>query len=88
MTDREPHAPVGPELCSLRDLEIGEEAVVHGFREFSAYAERLLRLGLIQGTRLRLERRAPLGDPVQIRFRGYSLVLRPTEADCLRLARP
>jgi ferrous iron transport protein A len=48
-------------------------------------SERLIRLGLIPGTTIRLERRAPLGDPVEIRFRGYSLVLRPAEAACLRL---
>jgi ferrous iron transport protein A len=44
-----------------------------------------MRMGLIPGTRLRLERHAPLGDPVEIRFRGYSLVLRPAEALCLLL---
>lgn len=75
-------------LRKLADLAVGEEAVVSGYREASDYAERLLRLGLIPGTRLRLERRAPLGDPVEIRFRGYALVLRPAEADCLQLETP
>jgi len=69
----------------LADLKIGEEAAVSGYRDSSEYSERLIRLGLIPGTRIRLERRAPLGDPVEIRFRGYALVLRPTEADCLEL---
>ena len=75
-------------LRKLADLAVGEEAVVSGYREASDYAERLLRLGLIPGTRLRLERRAPLGDPVEIRFRGYALVLRPAEAACLQLETP
>lgn len=69
----------------LRDLPLGGTARVVGYRDAQAYCERLMRLGLIPGTLIRLERRAPLGDPVEIRFRGYSLVLRPSEADCLLL---
>ena len=69
----------------LKDLQVGEEARVAGYLDTSEYCERLIRLGLIPGTRLRLERRAPLGDPVEIRFRGYALVLRPEEATCLIL---
>lgn len=52
------------------------------------YCDRLIRMGLIPGTTIRLERVAPLGDPVEIRFRGYALVLRPSEAACLPLERP
>jgi ferrous iron transport protein A len=69
----------------LAELRVGDEARVVGYREKSEYSERLIRLGLIPGTRIRLERRAPLGDPVEIRFRGYALVLRPDEAACLEL---
>lgn len=84
MTDIE----VGPSgLLSLTDLAIGEEARVSEYGEASEYCDRLIRMGLIPGTTIRLERRAPLGDPVEIRFRGYALVLRPREARCLRLER-
>ncbi len=72
---------------SLADLEIGDEARVGEYGEASDYCDRLIRMGLIPGTTIRLERRAPLGDPVEIRFRGYALVLRPREAGCLRLER-
>ena len=69
----------------IADLGVGESARVCDYAEHTPYAERLLRLGLIPGTWLTLQRRAPLGDPVEIRFRGYSLVLRPAEAECLLL---
>jgi ferrous iron transport protein A len=69
----------------LADLKVGEAARVTGYHDGSDYSERLIQLGLIPGTLIRLERVAPLGDPVEIRFRGYSLVLRPSEARCLRL---
>ncbi|MEZ5557347.1 MAG: FeoA family protein [Pseudomonadales bacterium] len=72
---------------ALKDLQVGDSARVTGYAERSAYAERLMHLGLIPGTRLRLQRRAPLGDPLEIRFRGYSLALRPDEASCLLLER-
>lgn len=78
-------APTG---LRLADLQIGEEARVGEYRDSSDYCQRLIRMGLIPGTTIRLERRAPLGDPVEIRFRGYALVLRPAEADCLHLEQP
>ncbi|MCP5179232.1 MAG: FeoA family protein [Pseudomonadales bacterium] len=74
-------------LC-LRDLRVGETAVVVGYASRTAYTHNLLRLGLIPGTLFRVERRAPLGDPVEIRFRGFSLALRPMEADDLLVRRP
>ena len=69
-------------------LSVGDQARVVGYREQSSYSDRLIRLGLIPGTVFTLERRAPLGDPVEIRFRGYSLVLRPAEATALILESP
>ncbi len=74
-----------PIVLQLADLQIGQEARVSDYPDDGEYCQRLIRMGLIPGTTLRLERRAPLGDPVEIRFRGYALVLRPAEAGCLRL---
>ena len=71
--------------CSLSDLAPGDAARVAGYSGRSIYEQNLLRLGLIPGTRFEVRRRAPLGDPVEIRFRGFSLTLRPNEANCLVL---
>ena len=73
---------------SLKDLRVGDTALVSGFRDQSSYTQQLMRLGLIPGTRIEVKRVAPLGDPIEIRFRGFSLVLRPAEAQslCLNLA--
>lgn len=70
---------------SLSDLEPGDRARVAGYARPSPYGQGLLRLGLIPGTRFEVKRRAPLGDPIEIGFRGFSLTLRPEEADCLLL---
>ena len=70
---------------TLSDLQPGDRARVAGYSRHSSYGQSLLRLGLIPGTRFEVKRRAPLGDPVEIAFRGFSLTLRPEEADCLVL---
>lgn len=54
----------------------------------SPYARHLTSLGLIPGTRLRVVRFAPLGDPIEIEFRGAHVVLRPREAAVLELEAP
>ena len=42
---------------------------------------RLLDMGVVAGSEVSVERVAPLGDPVQIRVKGYDLALRKTEAE-------
>ena len=42
-------------------------------------------MGLVPGTEVEVIRRAPLGDPIELRLRGFSLALRPAEADDLEV---
>ena len=44
---------------------------------------RLLEMGLLVGTSLQLVRFAPLGDPVEIKVRGYHLTLRRHDAELI-----
>jgi len=46
---------------------------------------RLFELGLLPGTEVTVVRVAPLGDPIEIRLRGYALSLRRTEARAVRV---
>jgi len=71
---------------TLADLAVGDRARVTAYQtETSDYAHQLTRLGLIPGTEFAVIRKAPLGDPIEIRFRGFSLAVRPQEAFCLEL---
>lgn len=70
-------------MPSIQQLAIGETATVIGFRDESAYVERLKSLGLVRGTRFQVLRAAPLGDPIELRLRGFRLAIRAREADCL-----
>jgi ferrous iron transport protein A len=65
----------------LSDLTIGASATVREFPKNGAAFLRLREMGLLTGTRVTMIRTAPLGDPLEIKVRGYHLTLRKTEAD-------
>jgi ferrous iron transport protein A len=44
---------------------------------------RLMEMGLLNGTEVELVRFAPMGDPVEIKVRGYHLTLRKHEAELI-----
>ncbi len=68
----------------VRHLATGQRAVVTGYdASDAAYRGKLLAMGLTRGVVLRLLKVAPLGDPVKVEVRGYSLSLRKAEADAL-----
>ena len=70
-------------MLSVQHLAIGQTATIIGFRVESAYVERLRSLGLVRGTQIEVVRTAPLGDPVELKLRGFRLAIRAREADCL-----
>jgi ferrous iron transport protein A len=73
-------APVPVPTRSLADLEPGARARVAAVDAGSAIGRRLLDLGFVAGTAVRVVRRAPLGDPVEYELRGYRVCLRRSEA--------
>jgi ferrous iron transport protein A len=69
---------------SLRDLVVGERGKITSLQKGNkAYRAKLLAMGLLPGTEFSVTRYAPMGDPVEIRVRGFSLSLRKDEADVL-----
>lgn len=69
------------ELTPLSALAIGASAIVRDFPKQGVAFLRLREMGLLPGTSLTLIRTAPLGDPLEIKVRGYNLSLRKSEAD-------
>ena len=65
----------------LSELAVGASAVVREFPKNGAAFVRLREMGLLTGTRVTLVRTAPLGDPLEIKLRGYHLTLRKSEAE-------
>lgn len=69
---------------SLRDMALGDKGKVVGFQPGNKnYRKKLLAMGLTPGTEFSITRYAPLGDPVEIKVRGYSMSLRQDEAATL-----
>ena len=64
----------------LSELAVGASAVVREFPRAGAVFLRLREMGLVTGTRVTLVRTAPLGDPLELKVRGYHLTLRKAEA--------
>ena len=77
--------PVHQGLRTLDKLPIGTSAVVHHVGCDRPVARRLMEMGLLPGTRIETVRRAPLGDPLKIRLRGYLLSLRLADAAHVQL---
>ena len=68
-------------LQALTSVSIGTKATVAEIKLPPENRPRLMEMGLLVGTPVELVRFAPLGDPVEIKVRGYNLTLRRNEAD-------
>lgn len=65
---------------TLDKLSIGSSGVITAVGGEGALRCRLLDMGLIPRTRVTLQKVAPMGDPIEIRVRGYELTLRIEDA--------
>ena len=68
-------------LQPLTSVALGTTAIVAEINLPSASRPRLMEMGLLVGTKVELVRFAPMGDPVEIKVRGYNLTLRKHEAE-------
>ncbi len=65
---------------ALDQLKTGERGVIQGYQSEEDLHYRLKELGLVTGTQILVKRFAPLGDPMEIVLRGYSLSIRKQDA--------
>lgn len=72
-----------PTPYPLSQLPAGARATVAQLQIPPENRGRLMEMGLLAGTQVELVRFAPLGDPVEIKVRGYHLTLRRHEADLI-----
>lgn len=66
---------------TLAELPVGASATVERVLGERRLAVRLMELGLVPGTTVQVERKAPLGDPVELSIRGYGLSIRRADAE-------
>jgi len=65
---------------SLADVEVGGAATIVRVAGARGLSIRLMEMGLLPGTRVEVLRVAPLGDPIEVRVRGFALSIRRDEA--------
>ncbi|GAA2936009.1 FeoA family protein [Enterococcus raffinosus] len=66
---------------SLDQLNAGEQGIVVNVHGTGAVKRRLMDMGLTKGTQVKVVKLAPLGDPIELRVRGYELSLRKSESE-------
>ena len=71
---------------NLDQLSIGNSGTVAKLTGAPAIRRRLMEMGITAGATITAIRRAPLGDPLEVKIRGYQLSLRKEEATAIELA--
>lgn len=67
----------------LSHLHPGESGEVLRVNATGPIRQRLLEMGFIRGVTLRVEKLAPMGDPMELVIKGYHLSLRREESACI-----
>lgn len=65
---------------TVNDLKIGQSGIITAVGGEGSLRNRFLDMGLIPHTHVTLQKVAPMGDPMEIRVRGYELTLRREDA--------
>jgi len=66
---------------SLNKFKIGEKGIVLRLEGEGKLRRRMLDMGITPGVEIILHKTAPLGDPIEIKLRGYDLTIRRDEAE-------
>ncbi|MCF6176949.1 MAG: ferrous iron transport protein A [Victivallaceae bacterium] len=70
---------------TLAEMKEGEIAQIVRVGGSGAIKQRMMDMGIIAGSELKVERYAPLMDPIQIRIKSYSLALRVAEGKLIEV---
>ena len=70
---------------TLRDLQMGESAVITTVGGRGAIRQHFLDMGMIPGVQVTLVKYAPMGDPMELRLHGYELTLRLADAEQIEI---
>ncbi len=73
------------EKISLRKMEINQSGTISTVKVAGELGRRIRDMGLVPGTEIKIQGRAPLKDPVALRIMDYTLTLRNNEADFIEV---
>ena len=72
-------------MKTLKDVKIGESAVIEKLHGEGALKRRIMDMGLTRGTQVYGRKVAPLGDPMELTVRGYELSVRKADAELIEV---
>lgn len=72
-------------MKSLKEVGIGESAVVVRIHGEGAIKRRIMDMGITKGIKITVRKLAPLGDPIEMTVRGYELSLRKADAELIEV---
>ena len=72
-------------MKTLRDVKIGETAVIEKLHGEGALKRRIMDMGLTKGTQVYVRKVATLGDPMELTVRGYELSVRKADAELIEV---
>lgn len=70
---------------TLADLQVGESARIVRVGKIGTMRRRIVDMGAVKGTEVTMVKVAPLGDPIEVKMKGYNLTLRKEEARAIRV---
>jgi ferrous iron transport protein A len=73
------------ETIILRNMKVKQSGVIRSVKVDGDLGRRIREMGLVPGTRIRVNGHAPLKDPVSLRVMGFNLTLRNSEADYINV---
>lgn len=70
---------------TLDQIAVGQEILITKVGGEGELRCRFLDMGLIPGTRVKVRKMAPMGDPIEIELRGYELTIRKEDAQMIEV---
>ena len=67
-------------------MSLGQTGTIEAFSGQEDISQRLQEMGITRGTKIEIVRFAPMGDPIDIKVRGYHLSLRRKEAEIIKVS--
>lgn len=72
-------------MKTLKDVKVGENAVVVRLHGEGAVKRRIMDMGLTRGVEVHVRKVAPLGDPMELTVRNYELSVRKADAEMIEV---
>jgi ferrous iron transport protein A len=73
-------------MRTLKDVQTGDTVLVTKLHGEGPLKRRIMDMGITKGTEVYVRKVAPLGDPVEVRVRGYELSIRKEDAEKIEVA--